>query len=184
MLREYELFYIVRPDLEEEQVRAAMDEITNLVAGQGGEVTKSSLWGRRRLAYTIAGFTDGYYVLKEMAFPGEKLRDLERQLKLDERVIRQLITLRQVYLLPEGEDRRGRIRNKSRGRVEDAPEEAVAPAEALSTDDAGSEAEEAAEAVTEEAVAPDGAFSTDDVGSEAEVAAEAVTVAAESGEED
>ncbi len=169
MLREYELFYIVRPDLDEEQVRVAMDEITNLVAGQGGEVTKSSLWGRRRLAYTIAGFTDGYYVHKEMALPGEKLRDLERQLKLDERVIRQLITLRQVYLLPEGEDRRGRVRNKSRGRAEEAVEDVP---------------EEAVEDVPEEAGTPDEDVSTDDVGSEAEVPAEAVIVAAESGEEE
>lgn len=117
MLREYELFYIVRPDVDEEQVRTTMDEVAALVAGHGGEVTKSSLWGRRRLAYTIGGFSDGYYTLKEISLPTEKLRDLERQLILDERVIRQLITLRQVYYLPEGEDRRGRVRTRSRDRA-------------------------------------------------------------------
>jgi small subunit ribosomal protein S6 len=150
LLREYELFYIVRPDLDEEQVRVAMDEIANLVAGHGGEVTKSSLWGRRRLAYTIAGFTDGYYVLKEMALPGEKLRDLERQLKLDERVIRQLITLRQVYLLPEGEDRRGRVRHKARGQAqvaEDDLEVTMGPADEDLPDDIEDEAEDVPEAV-------------------------------------
>ncbi len=165
MLREYELFYIVRPDLDEEQVRVTMDEIASLVAGHGGEVTKSSLWGRRRLAYTIAGFTDGYYVLKEMTLPGEKLRDLERQLKLDERVIRQLITLRQVYPLPEGEDRRGRVRHKARGGTEvdgaETPE-----------DDLGVTEEPA-----DEALPDDSEDGTDDV-------PEAVAVAAESGEEE
>ena len=145
MLREYELFYIVRPDLEEDQVRVAMDEVSSMVAGHGGEVMKSSLWGRRRLAYTIAGFTDGFYVLKEMALPADKLRDLERQLKLDERVIRQLITLRQVYVLPEGEDRRGRPRMKSRDRAaaeaQEIPEEDGSPAEDVPPDgsDAGAE---------------------------------------------
>ena len=114
MLREYELFYIIRPDLDDEQVRTAMDEIAELVAADGGEVAKSSLWGRRRLAYQIAGFTDGYYVLKEITLPGENLRELERQLRLDERVIRSLITLSQVYYLPEDEDRRGRPRVRSR----------------------------------------------------------------------
>ncbi len=117
MLREYELFYIVRPDLDEEQVRVAMDEVASMVAGHGGEVGKSSLWGRRRLAYTIAGFTDGYYVLKEVSLPAEALRELERQLILDERVIRQMITLKQVYFLPEGEDRRGRVRTRSKDRA-------------------------------------------------------------------
>ena len=165
MLREYELFYIVRPDLDEEQVRVAMDEIANLVAGHGGEVTKSSLWGRRRLAYTIAGFTDGYYVLKEMALPGEKLRDLERQLTLDERVIRQLITLRQVYLLPEGEDRRGRVRNKARGQEQSDEAEA---------------AEEESEAVED----PIDDEQPDDIESGTEDVPEAVAIAAESGEEE
>ncbi|MGC8473997.1 MAG: 30S ribosomal protein S6 [Candidatus Dormibacteria bacterium] len=114
MLREYELFYIIRPDLDDEQVRTTMDEIAEVVAADGGEVAKSSLWGRRRLAYQIAGFTDGYYVLKEITLPGERLRELERQLRLDERVIRSLITLSQVYYLPEDEDRRGRPRVRSR----------------------------------------------------------------------
>ena len=164
MLREYELFYIVRPDLDEEQVRAAMDEIANLVSGHGGEVTKSSLWGRRRLAYTIAGFTDGYYVLKEMSLPGEKLRDLERQLKLDERVIRQLITLRQVYLLPEGEDRRGRVRNRARG------DQAVAD-------------DELPESVLDEEP-PLAEPSTDDIEDRTEEDPEVALVAAESGEEE
>ncbi len=116
MNRDYELFYIIRPDLEEEQVRATMDEIGALLAGHGGEVSKSSLWGRRHLAYTIAGFRDGYYVLNEMALPAEKVRELERQLGLDERVIRHLISLRQVYFVPGEEDRRGRGRGRGRGR--------------------------------------------------------------------
>jgi small subunit ribosomal protein S6 len=134
LLREYELFYIVRPDVDEEQVRTTMDEVAALVAGHGGEVTKSSLWGRRRLAYTIAGFTDGYYTLKEISLPAEKLRDLERQLILDERVIRQLITLRQVYYLPEDEDRRGRVRTRSRDRAAQAEGAAAVPDEDDSPD--------------------------------------------------
>lgn len=148
MLREYELFYIVRPDLDEEQVRSAMDEIASQVAEDGGEVTKSSLWGRRRLAYNIAGFSDGYYVLKEISLPGDRLRELERQLRLDERVIRHLLSLRQEYYLPEDSDRRGRPRIRGKGR------EGAAPAEEGSTDEVGEAsadgmAEEEVEAVEE-----------------------------------
>ncbi len=120
MNREYELFYIIRPDIDEDQVRTAMDEVASLIAGHGGEMTKSSLWGRRRLAYPIAGFNDGYYALKELTLPAEKVRELERQLRLDERVIRQLISLKQVYYLPGDEDRRGRVRTRGKDRGEAA----------------------------------------------------------------
>ena len=132
--REYELFYIVRPDIDEDQVRTAMDEVAAMIDGHGGEMTKSSLWGRRRLAYPIAGFNDGYYVLKELTLPAEKVRDLERQLRLDERVIRHLISLRQVYYLPGDEDRRGRVRNRSKDRTE-AADESVPESPELEDDD-------------------------------------------------
>jgi small subunit ribosomal protein S6 len=132
--REYELFYVLRPDIDEDQVRTAMDDVAALIAGQGGEMTKSSLWGRRRLAYTIAGFNDGYYALKEMTLPAEKVRELERQLRLDERVIRHLISLRQVYYLPGDEDRRGRVRTRGRDRGEAA--DGSHPGDEELTDDA------------------------------------------------
>ena len=121
MDREYELFYIVRPDVDEDQVRAVMDDVAGLIAGHGGELTKSSLWGRRRLAYTVAGFNDGYYALKELTMPADKVRELDRQLRLDERLIRHLVSLKQVYYLPGDEDRRGRVRvrGKDRGEVAD-----------------------------------------------------------------
>jgi small subunit ribosomal protein S6 len=115
--REYELFYIVRPDVDEDQVRTVMDEVAALIAGHGGEVSKSSLWGRRRLAYTVAGFNDGYYAVKEIRLPAEKIRELERQLRLDDRVIRHLVSLKQVYYLPGDEDRRGRVRGRGRDRA-------------------------------------------------------------------
>lgn len=133
MNREYELFYIIRPDIDEDQVRVAMDEVASLIAGHGGEMTKSSLWGRRRLAYPIAGFNDGYYALKEISLPAEKVRELERQLRLDERVIRDLISLKQVYYLPGDEDRRGRVRTRGRDRGDAA--EDVGPRESEARDD-------------------------------------------------
>lgn len=124
MDREYELFYIVRPDIDEDQVRAVMDDVAGLISGHGGEMTKSSLWGRRRLAYTVSGFNDGYYALKELTLPVEKVRELDRQLRLDERVIRHLVSLKQVYCLPGDEDRRGRVRTRGKDRG-DVTEDAV-----------------------------------------------------------
>ncbi|MGC2192358.1 MAG: 30S ribosomal protein S6 [Candidatus Dormiibacterota bacterium] len=155
MNREYELFYIVRPDIDEDQARTAMDEVASLIAGHGGEMTKSSLWGRRRLAYPIAGFNDGYYALKELTLPAEKVRELERQLRLDERVIRHLVSLKQVYYLPGDEDRRGRVRTRGRDRG-DAVDGSV-PESGELTDDA-LEAEVAADDGF-----PDGAVEADEV---------------------
>ncbi|HUY60616.1 MAG TPA: 30S ribosomal protein S6 [Candidatus Dormibacteraeota bacterium] len=115
MEREYELMYIVRPDLDDEQVRVAMDEVTTMVANHGGEITKQSLWGRRRLAYTIAGSHDGYYVLAEARLPGDGIGEIERQLRLAENVIRHLITTAQVIQEPEEPSVRGRERWRARG---------------------------------------------------------------------
>ncbi len=120
MEREYELMYIVRPDLDEEQVRATMDEVTSMVAGRGGEVVKSSLWGRRRLAYLVAGFHDGYYVVAETRLPGDQLGEIERQLRLSETVIRHMITIarpvRQEGERPARGRERWRDRERGRGR--------------------------------------------------------------------
>lgn len=142
MSREYELFYIVRPDIDEDQVRTTMDEIAALVPGHGGELTKSSLWGRRRLAYPIAGFNDGYYALKELTLPADKVRELERQLRLDDRVIRHLISLKQVYYLPGDEDRRGRVRTRSKERGDAGGEtvsEGAGPGDSAEDVDSGGE---------------------------------------------
>ncbi len=133
MERDYELFYIVRPDVEEEQVRTTMDELAAMLTERGGTINKSSLWGRRRLAYEIDGFSDGYYALKELRYPSEKVRDLERTLRLDERVIRHLITLKQVYFLPgDGDDRKSR---RARPRARPAGEGAEASASGAPADE-------------------------------------------------
>ena len=159
MNREYELFYIVRPDIDEDQVRTAMDDVASLIAGHGGEMTKSSLWGRRRLAYPIAGFNDGYYALKELALPPDKVRELERQLRLDERVIRHLVSLKQVYYLPGDEDRRGRVRTRGKDRAEASegarPEDA-APEEARPQDAAPEGGELGDDALAAEVAEDDG----------------------------
>ncbi len=137
MEREYELMYIVRPDLDEDQVRTAMDEVTSMVAGNGGEVLKSSLWGRRRLAYLVGGFHDGYYVVADTRLPGERLGEIERQLKLSETVIRHMLTIARP-LRDEGERPprgRERWRDRERGRGRRGGEQAdAAPGETPGAD--------------------------------------------------
>ena len=59
MMRDYELMYIVRPDLDEDALRAAARSVRGLIEAQGGEVVKTTLWGKRRLAYEVNRLRDG-----------------------------------------------------------------------------------------------------------------------------
>lgn len=90
-MRTYEVLYILRPDLDEEATAAAIAKYNQLVQDQGGEIIKTQPWGKRRLAYEIQKFRDGYYVL--MLFRGEPAvsQELERVFKISEDVIRYLI---------------------------------------------------------------------------------------------
>ena len=114
MLREYELMYVVRPDLDEDGLRGAVESVQGLVEGQGGEVITTTPWGKRRLAYEIAGLRDGHYVIVEFRGDGARLRDLERALRINDHVIRHMITVA-VPKPVEGEGE-----GKERGRGEPA----------------------------------------------------------------
>lgn len=91
-MRSYELLYIVKPDLEAEQVTALTEKFSELVKQHGGEVTQLQPWGKRRLAYEVQKFREGYYVL--MQFKGEPsvAQELERVLKISDEILRYLTT--------------------------------------------------------------------------------------------
>jgi len=93
-MREYELVFIVHPDLDE----AAFTEIINRVAGwikdSGGEVTKTEVWGRRKLAYRIRKQKEGQYVLMQLKMAPSFSAELERNLRFLEPVMRFLIVVK------------------------------------------------------------------------------------------
>lgn len=90
----YELLYVVTPDLDEETTRAVEEKFAGIIATNGGEVTKTDLWGKKKLAYPIQYKTEGHYVLVEFDGAAELPRELERNLKNDERILRFLVTRR------------------------------------------------------------------------------------------
>ncbi len=59
MLRDYEILYIVRPELDEEELGKAMDGVQKLIQNLGGEPQKTDVWGRRRLAYEVDHLREG-----------------------------------------------------------------------------------------------------------------------------
>lgn len=90
-MHEYELVYIIRPDLEDDGINAVNDKVSQWVANGGGTIVKTELWGRRRLAYPIHRHTEGTYVLQRLQFPPQGISELERNLKISEEVIRHLV---------------------------------------------------------------------------------------------
>lgn len=90
-LREYELVYILQPEMDEEGVTGLNDRLSQIVTEQSGSVTSTELWGRRTLAYPIGKFFEGQYVMHRFQMPPEATGELDRLLRLNENVIRYLL---------------------------------------------------------------------------------------------
>jgi small subunit ribosomal protein S6 len=88
----YELMYVVRPTLDEQTLAALKEKIEKFITGAGGEIVRRDDWGKRRLAFPIAKFTEGFYTVLQFKLASTGVRDLERSLKLTEEVLRYLVT--------------------------------------------------------------------------------------------
>ena len=93
MVRDYELMYIIRPELDDEAVQASIDSVDALIASNGGEVVKTTPWGKRRLAFEVKHMRDGHYVLAKLKLDGDKVTDVERTLRISDTVFRHLLVL-------------------------------------------------------------------------------------------
>ncbi len=92
----YETMYILRPDLNDEQVEQAIAKYENLVREQGGENIQIQNRGKRRLAYEINRQRDGIYIQLNYTGPGNIIAPLERAMRLSEEVIRYLTIKQEV----------------------------------------------------------------------------------------
>jgi small subunit ribosomal protein S6 len=90
-LRKYEVVYVIRPDLDEEGTTAVIDRFTDLVTTQGGEVVKIDKWGKRRLAFEVKDFRDGFYVVMHMDAEPKVADELDRVFKISDSIIRFII---------------------------------------------------------------------------------------------
>ncbi|KKC48345.1 MULTISPECIES: 30S ribosomal protein S6 [unclassified Paenibacillus] len=89
-MRKYEVMYIIRPETEQETVQALVEKFNGII-NNGGEVTKSDVLGKRRLAYEINKIRDGIYVLVHFNGTNEVINELDRVIKITDDVIRYLI---------------------------------------------------------------------------------------------
>jgi small subunit ribosomal protein S6 len=87
-LRHYEIMVILDPSLEERTVAPSLDTYLNVIRTAGGSVEKLDVWGRRRLAYEIAKKTEGIYAVIDLQATPDAVAELDRQLRLNESVLR------------------------------------------------------------------------------------------------
>ena len=91
-LRRYELMVILDPDLEEKTVGPSLDQMLTVVRQGGGSVEKIDVWGRRRLAYEINHKAEGIYAVLGVTAEPATVKELDRQLNLNEAVLRTKLT--------------------------------------------------------------------------------------------
>jgi small subunit ribosomal protein S6 len=90
-LRDYEVLYIVRADLDEDKVQDVVKRVNTLIERSGGVAERTNLWGKRKLAYEVKHQKEGAYVLQDFRIGQERIPELEAALKITEEVLRHLI---------------------------------------------------------------------------------------------
>lgn len=90
-MNKYEAMYIVTPDMEDEAIKGVIEKFSGIITANGGEIEKTDEWGRKKLAYPIDYKTEGYYVLVNFAAAPELPRELERNFRNDESILRYMV---------------------------------------------------------------------------------------------
>lgn len=91
MKRKYEIGFIINPESSEEEIKKVVDSITDTIKKADGTIENIDEWGRRQMAYTLGKHNEGIYTFINADLPGNAFFEIERRLKLSERVLRFLI---------------------------------------------------------------------------------------------
>jgi small subunit ribosomal protein S6 len=92
-MRRYELMLLLRPDLEDDKLQAAVEKVTRAIVNAGGSLSKVSPWGKRRLAYDIGRHREASYFLIHFDIEPAQVREIERGLLISEEIMRHLVTV-------------------------------------------------------------------------------------------
>jgi small subunit ribosomal protein S6 len=87
-MRHYETLYLLTPDLAEEEYKAEIAKFIDIIEKNSGDFIKTEEWGKRSLAYDVKKFDKGFYVLLDYCGDGALVSEIERNFKLDERVLK------------------------------------------------------------------------------------------------
>jgi small subunit ribosomal protein S6 len=106
-MRHYETIFIASPTLTDEQSDELVKQFEGIIAEQGGELLKTDKWGRKKLAYEVQKFSEGYYTLFEMNAGPSLVAELERRFRNHDSVIKYL-----SVRLDEAEKAAGRTKQR------------------------------------------------------------------------
>ena len=147
-MRRYELMLLLRPDLEDDKLQAAVEKVTRAIVNAGGSLSKVSPWGKRRLAYDIGTHREASYFLIHFDIEPSQVREIERGMLISEEILRHLVTVLE-----------------DRGPVDGELAPAATPRDATDgdeVDDADAERDDLADAGATEPVAAAVAMTADD----------------------
>lgn len=96
LLRDYEILYIVRPDVEEADLPDVTKKVENLIESLDGSIQNTNVWGKRRLAYEVDHLREGHYVLTDFQIEPVRVPEMEATLKISDTVFRHLIVRKPV----------------------------------------------------------------------------------------
>lgn len=136
MQRTYELMFIVRPDMAEEDLDRLISTLETQASNAGATVKNVERMGKRRLAYLVRGFADGLYILFTLEGDGDHIHEIERRLRVTEPVIK-FLTVR----VDAEQKRLDKVKALRASKVRTRPETAETPVSPEST--AGGEAQPA-----------------------------------------
>jgi len=90
-LRDYEILYIVRADLDDDKVQDIVKRVNTLIEKAGGTLERTNIWGKRKLAYEVKHQKEGAYILQDFQIGPDRIPELEAALKITEEVLRHLV---------------------------------------------------------------------------------------------
>jgi small subunit ribosomal protein S6 len=131
-MRKYEIIFIIRPDVTEEDAAKLITQFEGVVTGAGGKVEKVEKMGRRRLAYRVKRHREGFYVLFVLEGSGDTVREVERRFKVTDTVIKFLAVrtdeeLKRAERLKATRAKQEARRGKARPKPAGSPPQAAPP---------------------------------------------------------
>ena len=137
--RSYEVVFIIDPEAEDAEVMRLTEAAQKIITDQGGSIVKTEMMGKRQLAYEINHKRDGIYVLLEVEGSGAEIAELERRMRVNDRILRYM-TVR----VDEDRRRAQKLKDRRARKAERRPRTGKAKAGAVESDEGESEAEAAA----------------------------------------
>jgi len=90
-MRKYEVMYIIRPNIEDDARKALVERFSKILTDNGAVITEEKDWGKRRFAYEINDFRDGYYQIVKFEAEPAAVQEFDRLAKINEDILRHLI---------------------------------------------------------------------------------------------